>query len=79
MVRISFTFILVAILTLGAYGQDLDVTWLGSYTWVPDEPLHSRPDNYSKEDLEELRTMLQALKDASSHGGWDGYFGGGRR
>src|SRR5688500_15343624 len=79
MIRTEILGGLVAILIfpLLLLGQGSDLTWLKSYTWVPNETLHTRFDNYSIEDLQRLRTMLQSLKDARSETGWDGYYGAG--
>ena len=71
--KILASLLAVLILPILLVGQETaDLTWLESFTWVPNEILNARFDNYSAGDLQRLRAMLQSLKDAPSEAEWDG-------
>ncbi|HMO81368.1 MAG TPA: hypothetical protein PKD24_11315 [Pyrinomonadaceae bacterium] len=75
--RLYFITLLLLAFGIGVSGQEPDLTWLRAYSPVPNGPLQSRPDNYSKKDLERFRSILDSFKSQRTLGDWEGIYAAG--
>lgn len=72
--RVFSSLLIVVAGTAHVWAQEPDLSWLKSYSAVPNEPLYARTDNYSLSELNRFQKLLEVLKTTPESSEWDGFY-----
>lgn len=72
--RVFWSLLIVVAGTAHVWAQEPDLSWLKSYSAVPNETLHARADNYALSELNRFQKLLEVLKATPEASEWDGFY-----